>query len=124
MQKTSAIFIDTIVGLAAFAAIASAQVPNRTDPTAPSPVQSVRLNLRLPAMKPPSLLTLKPASTVDPAAWTSSVRRTNSVWAASEPGYSRRWPLRADPRRWPRLFANTTECSLSFEPILRRHWFD
>ena len=34
----------------------------------------------------------------------------------------RRWPLRADPRRWPRLFANTTECTLSFDPMLRRHW--
>jgi hypothetical protein len=34
-----------------------------------------------------------------------------------------RWPLRADPRRWPRLFANTTECTLSFDPVLRRHWW-
>lgn len=36
----------------------------------------------------------------------------------------RRWPLRADPRRWPRLFANTTECTLSFNPLLRRHWWE
>ena len=35
----------------------------------------------------------------------------------------RRWPFRADPRRWPRLFANTTECTLSFNPITRRHWW-
>lgn len=35
----------------------------------------------------------------------------------------RRWPLRADPRRWPRLFANTSECTLSFDPVLRRHWW-
>lgn len=35
----------------------------------------------------------------------------------------RHWPLRADPRRWPRLFANTTECTLSFDPVLRRHWW-
>ena len=34
-----------------------------------------------------------------------------------------RWPLRADPRRWPRLFANTTECTLSLDPITRRHWW-
>ena len=34
-----------------------------------------------------------------------------------------RWPLRADPRRWPRLFANTTECTVSFDPVLRRHWW-
>lgn len=35
----------------------------------------------------------------------------------------RRWPFRADPRRWPRLFANTTECTLSFNPVTRRHWW-
>lgn len=29
----------------------------------------------------------------------------------------------ADPRRWPRLFANTTECTLSLDPITRRHWW-
>ena len=34
-----------------------------------------------------------------------------------------RWPFRADPRRWPRLFANTTECTLSLDPITRRHWW-
>lgn len=33
----------------------------------------------------------------------------------------RNWPFAADPRRWPRLFANTTECTLSFDPVLRRH---
>lgn len=35
----------------------------------------------------------------------------------------RRWPLRADPRQWPRVLANTTECTLSFDPVLRRHWW-
>ena len=34
-----------------------------------------------------------------------------------------RWPLRADPRQWPRVLANTTECTLSFDPVLRRHWW-
>jgi hypothetical protein len=34
-----------------------------------------------------------------------------------------RYPLMADPRRWPRLFANTTECTLSLNPITRRHWW-
>jgi hypothetical protein len=34
-----------------------------------------------------------------------------------------RWPFAADPRRWPRLFANTTEGTLSLDPITRRHWW-
>lgn len=34
-----------------------------------------------------------------------------------------RYPFAADPRRWPRLFANTTECALSFSPVTRRHWW-
>jgi hypothetical protein len=34
-----------------------------------------------------------------------------------------RYPFMADPRRWPRLFANTTECTLSLNPITRRHWW-
>ena len=36
-----------------------------------------------------------------------------------------RYPLMADPRRWPRLFANanTTEWTLSLNPITRRHWW-
>lgn len=33
-----------------------------------------------------------------------------------------RYPFMADPRRWPRLFANTTECTLSLNPVTRRHW--
>ena len=46
------------------------------------------------------------------------------MWAPVDTGPPRgRWPLRADPRRWPRLFANTTECTLSFDPVLRRHWW-
>jgi hypothetical protein len=32
-----------------------------------------------------------------------------------------RYPFMADPRRWPRLFANTTECTLSLNPVTRRH---
>ena len=36
---------------------------------------------------------------------------------------SRGWPLRAQPDSWPRLFSNTTECTLSFDPITRRHWW-
>ena len=46
----------------------------------------------------------------------------NQLRMAPDP--QRRWPFRADPRRWPKLFANTTECTLSFDPIRRRHWFD
>jgi hypothetical protein len=34
-----------------------------------------------------------------------------------------RYPFMADPRMWPRLFANTTECTLSLNPITRRHWW-
>lgn len=34
-----------------------------------------------------------------------------------------RYPFMADPRRWPRLFANTTECTLSLNPVTRRHWW-
>ena len=45
------------------------------------------------------------------------------TWSPVEANPGRRWPLRADPRRWPRLFANTTECTLSFDPVLRRHWW-
>jgi len=46
------------------------------------------------------------------------------AWRASDVDHAhRRWPLRADPRRWPRLFANTTECTSSFDPVLRRHWW-
>lgn len=45
-------------------------------------------------------------------------------WAGSTTAPTgRRWPFRADPRRWPRVFANTTECTLSFNPITRRHWW-
>lgn len=44
-------------------------------------------------------------------------------WLPSGPRETtRRWPFRADPRRWPRLFANTTECTLNLDPITRRHW--
>lgn len=49
--------------------------------------------------------------------WRSSERWTATV--LRDP--TRNWPLRADPRRWPRLFANTTECTLNFDPIRRRH---
>ena len=46
------------------------------------------------------------------------------MWAPADVTHTgRHWPLRADPRRWPRLFANTTECTLSFDPVLRRHWW-
>ena len=46
------------------------------------------------------------------------------TWVTPEADQTyRRWPLRADPRRWPRLLANTTECTLSFDPVLRRHWW-
>jgi len=44
-------------------------------------------------------------------------------WARASDPPGRRWPFRADPRRWPRLFANTTECTLGFDPLLRRHWW-
>jgi hypothetical protein len=40
---------------------------------------------------------------------------------APHPPPHRSWRFAADPRRWPRLFANTTESTLSFDPILRRH---
>ena len=46
------------------------------------------------------------------------------IWRPADVDHThRRWPLRADPRRWPRLFANTSECTLSFDPVLRRHWW-
>jgi len=45
------------------------------------------------------------------------------LWSTAPVLPGRRWPLRADPRRWPRLFANTTESTLSFDPVLRRYWF-
>lgn len=46
------------------------------------------------------------------------------IWRVPAPDHAhRRWPVRADPRRWPRLFANTTECTLSFDPVRRRHWW-
>ena len=50
--------------------------------------------------------------------------RLRLEWTLTDPSSpGRRWPLRADPRRWPRLLANTTECTLSFDPVLRRHWW-
>ena len=50
--------------------------------------------------------------------------KTAARWVGSRAvPTGRRWPFRADPRRWPRLFANTTECSLSLDPITRRHWW-
>jgi hypothetical protein len=64
---------------------------------------------------------------VDHALARSELQIRNSwqpVWRAPDADHvHRRWPLRADPRRWPRLFANTTECTLSFDPVLRRHWW-
>ena len=49
---------------------------------------------------------------------------TAARWIDPGPPFiGRRWPFRADPRRWPRLFANTTECTLSFNPVTRRHWW-
>jgi hypothetical protein len=54
-----------------------------------------------------------------PAAPETAARWTDS----SSLFIGRRWPFRADPRRWPRLFANTTECTLSFNPVTRRHWW-
>ena len=45
-------------------------------------------------------------------------------WGASDAVWTgQRWPFRADPRRWPRLFANTTACTLSLDPITGRHWW-
>ena len=44
-------------------------------------------------------------------------------WADSRAVTLPRYPFMADPRRWPRLFANTTECTLSLNPITRRHWW-
>ncbi len=35
---------------------------------------------------------------------------------------TKQW-LAADPRRWPRLFPDTTTCTLSRDPITGRHWF-
>jgi hypothetical protein len=48
---------------------------------------------------------------------------TRPPWVddAPHPPSHRDWPFAADPRRWPRLFTNTTECTLSFDPVLRRH---
>jgi hypothetical protein len=39
---------------------------------------------------------------------------------------SPRWwdRLRTDPRRWPQLWPNTTSCTLSLDPITRRHWWE
>ena len=63
---------------------------------------------------------------IDPSVVASAAR---SVQAAPPPwggiGVTRlpRYPFMADPRRWPRLFANTTECTLSLNPVTRRHWW-
>lgn len=51
----------------------------------------------------------------------SDARRATWVTTQVLPG--RRWPLRADPRRWLRLFANTTEGTLSFDAVPRRQWW-
>jgi hypothetical protein len=54
----------------------------------------------------------------------TQARNTLPPWrAAASARTHRRWPVRANPRRWPRLFATTTECTVSFDPVLRRHWW-
>lgn len=109
---------------AVFALPASAQILDRSStqvlsvrmaPSFKSPILPQRLKLRAPA--PGSSL-----HRVSPSA--PAVQRQSRAWPRPEPAVGRRWPFRADPARWPRLFANTTECSLSFDPVLRRHWFD
>lgn len=44
-------------------------------------------------------------------------------WVDSRAVRLPRYPFMADPRRWPRLFANTTLCTLSLNPITHRHWW-
>lgn len=62
-----------------------------------------------------------PNSSSTPRRFTLLNSRPPWVDDAPHPPPHRNWPFAADPRRWPRLFANTTECTLSFDPVLRRH---
>ncbi|MBY0493364.1 MAG: hypothetical protein K2Y23_04045 [Cyanobacteria bacterium] len=82
--------------------------------TTRAPVLSARL------MAPPALGHLEHAVALSEDRARQAPR---ALWAIAPDLPGRRWPFRADPRRWPRLFANTTECTLGFDPVLRRHWW-
>lgn len=48
------------------------------------------------------------------------------LWMGDSGGLRWPWRLRrwfaAEPRHWA-LFADTTTCTLSLDPVLRRHWW-
>ena len=76
------------------------------------------------ARKTPPLMWRSPADAGHSSCQRASSRRLPRwlVWAPADAGHpGRHWPLPADPRRWPRLFANTTGCTHSFDPVLRRY---
>lgn len=67
-----------------------------------------------------------PTLRIDPTivfASASSVEVRPMPWLDPTAPKLPRYRFMADPRRWPRLFANTTECTLSLNPITRRHWW-
>lgn len=63
---------------------------------------------------------------IDPSVFASALRPAQTPpprWIDNGAAKLPRYPFMADPRRWPRLFANTTECTLSLNPVTRRHWW-
>lgn len=79
----------------------------------PATAQDVRAAPRVALRIDPSVVAsaLRPAQTPPPR------------WIDNGAAKLPRYPFMADPRRWPRLFANTTECTLSLNPVTRRHWW-
>ena len=124
MAKSMFLAATTALALLAVALSANAQVVDVPVRAVPSVREATRFDLP-PTRLPPRPLVLKMALPLEVTPFRAPAlqgRRTS--WLVAEPDWQRRWPFRANPRRWPGLFANTTECSLSFDPILRRHWFD
>lgn len=80
----------------------------------------------LPARAQEAAAAPRVALRIDPAVVASAPRPVQAPpprWLDTAGTKLPRYPFMADPRRWPRLFANTTECTLSLNPVTRRHWW-
>ena len=102
-----AVGLSVAIAVVVIPALASAAPPLAAEQPAAAPLLRKALALPNPSATPRrfTLLNSKPL-------WVDD---------APHPPPHRNWPFAADPRRWPRLFANTTECTVSFDPVLRRH---
>jgi hypothetical protein len=105
------------LALVAFVPSESEASAAQTAGSNPPPTLSIGQGTLLTPVAPPV-----PPPAVTPRSF-FTLRKGAPPWVddAPHPPPHRNWPFAADPRRWPRLFANTTECTLSFDPVLRRH---